>query len=191
MRSVGLLNTPTYFGPGFTQVGGHLRITSDQPIITFAIFGDFNLRYLAAVESQPPSAQFDGISVTQDSCDGNSGPSLVSWNPDPRKLGPLALLPQDPSSIQLVFWDNTEELSPLGGMRHGISDVEWDLSELEALDVDTSTNLEIGSSLYSVRSRLDFEVPEGAAGRAQVKLKAIDVAGCSTTISFPVIVGEP
>jgi len=191
MRSVGLLNTAAYFGPGFTQVGGHLRITSDQPIITFAIFGDFNLRYLAAVESQPPSAEFDGISVTQEDCETNRGPSLVSWNPDPRKLGPPTLLPQQPSNIQLVFWDNTEEASSLGGIRLGVGDVEWDLSELEALGVETSTSLEVGFSLYSVRSRLDFDAPEGAAGRARVKLKAIDVAGCSTTIAFPVIVGKP
>ena len=191
-RVVGLLNTPTYFGPGFSQVGGHIRISSDQPVITFAIFGDFNLRYLAAIESQQPTAQFDGIKVMQSSCQGNSGPSLVSWLPDPRQLGPIVVPPKQPFQIQFVFWDNSEEPSSLGGLRRGVSDVEWDLSELEALNAQASTDLAIGFSPYSVRSRLDLNAPVGSSGRAQVRLTATDVAdpACTTTITFPVIVGE-
>ncbi|HSR69920.1 MAG TPA: choice-of-anchor U domain-containing protein [Acidobacteriota bacterium] len=52
-RRVDLLNTPTFFGAGFEQVGGYMEITSDTPVIAFALFGDNNLRYLSAIESQP------------------------------------------------------------------------------------------------------------------------------------------
>jgi hypothetical protein len=52
-RIVDLLATNTYFGPEFTQVGGHLEISSDLPVVPFALFGSYDLSYLAAIEAQP------------------------------------------------------------------------------------------------------------------------------------------
>ncbi len=51
-RVVDLLNSPTFFGPDFEQVGGHIEVVSDQPILAFALFGDDRLRFLSAIESQ-------------------------------------------------------------------------------------------------------------------------------------------
>ena len=51
-RLVGLLDSPGFFGPGFEQLGGRFEISSDQLLVSFALFGDFQQNYLAAVESQ-------------------------------------------------------------------------------------------------------------------------------------------
>ncbi|UCF35698.1 MAG: hypothetical protein JSU96_12760, partial [Acidobacteriota bacterium] len=51
-RRVGLLNEDPFFGPGFSQVGGHLRIFSDVPLLVYSLVGDYAGEYLAAVESQ-------------------------------------------------------------------------------------------------------------------------------------------
>jgi hypothetical protein len=51
-RVVDLLNGAKFFGESFEQVGGHLRLTSDRPVASFALFGQFDLDYLAAIESQ-------------------------------------------------------------------------------------------------------------------------------------------
>ncbi len=51
-RLVGMLDGPGFFGPGFGQTGGRFEVSSDQPLISFALFGDFEQNYLAAVESQ-------------------------------------------------------------------------------------------------------------------------------------------
>ncbi len=52
-RIVDLLATNTYFGPTFSQVGGHLEISSDLRVVPFALFGSYDLSYLAAIEAQP------------------------------------------------------------------------------------------------------------------------------------------
>ncbi|HSR49204.1 MAG TPA: hypothetical protein VLV83_00160, partial [Acidobacteriota bacterium] len=51
-RVVGLVNGSLFFGGSFQQIGGYLRITSDQPIITFALFG--GSRFLSAIGGQRP-----------------------------------------------------------------------------------------------------------------------------------------
>ncbi len=51
-RIVRLLNEELYFGPDFEQVGGHLMIESDTPLVTFCLFGDSEMRYLATVGGQ-------------------------------------------------------------------------------------------------------------------------------------------
>lgn len=54
-RVVDLLDGEAFFGSGFEQVGGHVRVTSDQPVLTFALFGDYQSHYLAAIEGQAPA----------------------------------------------------------------------------------------------------------------------------------------
>ncbi|MEE8584079.1 MAG: DUF11 domain-containing protein, partial [Acidobacteriota bacterium] len=49
-RMVDLLNGPSLFGPGFSQIKGHIRVISDEPLIAFALFGGDN--FLAAIEGQ-------------------------------------------------------------------------------------------------------------------------------------------
>ncbi|MEJ2082951.1 MAG: hypothetical protein P8Y94_12465, partial [Acidobacteriota bacterium] len=39
-RKVGLLGDPQLFGPDFQQVGGHIRIQSDRPIVSYITLGD-------------------------------------------------------------------------------------------------------------------------------------------------------
>ncbi|UCF36727.1 MAG: hypothetical protein JSU96_18250 [Acidobacteriota bacterium] len=50
-RVSGLLTDDIWFGDGFEQIGGHIRVTSDQPILAYSLFG--NPDYLAAVEGVP------------------------------------------------------------------------------------------------------------------------------------------
>ncbi len=52
-RVVDLLNGASWFGPAFEQVGGHLELSSNQPVVSFVIFGDGGGQFLAAVEGQP------------------------------------------------------------------------------------------------------------------------------------------
>ncbi len=52
-RVVDLLNSPVLLGLEFGQIGGHLRVESDQPVFLFSLFGDRDRNYLAAIEAQP------------------------------------------------------------------------------------------------------------------------------------------
>ncbi len=52
-RIVDLLNGSRLFGTAFEQVGGHLEVSSDQPVVSFVVFGDGGSQFLAAVEGQP------------------------------------------------------------------------------------------------------------------------------------------
>ena len=52
VRRVGLLNEAMFFGAGFDQVKGHFQVISSEPVVNFALFGDFALEYLSAIEGQ-------------------------------------------------------------------------------------------------------------------------------------------
>lgn len=52
-RFVEMLSSAAVFGPAFEQEGGHLRITSSQPLAGCALFGDYSGEYLAVIEAQP------------------------------------------------------------------------------------------------------------------------------------------
>ena len=52
-RRGGELEEPLLFGPAFRQVGGHLQVSSDRPVISFAVFGDRGGQFLAAIPSRP------------------------------------------------------------------------------------------------------------------------------------------
>lgn len=51
-RLIGLL--PSFFGSGFQQVKGHIRVISTQPVMTFALFGNLKQDFLSAIEGQKP-----------------------------------------------------------------------------------------------------------------------------------------
>ncbi len=51
-RAVDLLNGPVFFGPEFSQNGGYLRLSSTQPLVSFALFGESALAYMAAIGGQ-------------------------------------------------------------------------------------------------------------------------------------------
>jgi hypothetical protein len=51
-RIVELLNGPRFLGASFQQVGGHIEITSDYPIVVFALFGDYGGNFLAAIDGR-------------------------------------------------------------------------------------------------------------------------------------------
>ena len=48
-RCCGELEEPLLFGPTFRQVGGHLQVSSDRPVISFAVFGDRAGQFLVAI----------------------------------------------------------------------------------------------------------------------------------------------
>jgi len=51
-RITDLLNGDMYFGPGFSQMGGHIKLLSDKPLVSVSIYGDYQGRYLSTVEGQ-------------------------------------------------------------------------------------------------------------------------------------------
>lgn len=51
-RVVDVLNGPQFFGEGFSQVGGHLELSSGSPVFSFLLFGDLDSEVLSAVEGQ-------------------------------------------------------------------------------------------------------------------------------------------
>ncbi len=53
-RTVGLLNEQVFFGPQFEQIKGHVKVLSTHPVVTFALFGDDQERFLSAIEGQEP-----------------------------------------------------------------------------------------------------------------------------------------
>ncbi len=53
-RLVDVLDGPSLFGLGFEQVKGHLRIVSEEPVLVFALFGDFDSQFLSSIEGQAP-----------------------------------------------------------------------------------------------------------------------------------------
>ena len=48
-RLSGELGEFSFFGPAFRQLGGHLQVLSDRPLISFAMFGDGGGQFLAAI----------------------------------------------------------------------------------------------------------------------------------------------
>jgi predicted outer membrane repeat protein len=52
LRRVGLLNEDFYFGSQYSQVGGHLEIISSREVISFCLYGDFDLVYLSTIGGQ-------------------------------------------------------------------------------------------------------------------------------------------
>ena len=51
-RTIGLLSETVFFGSQFVQVGGHLRVSASNPVVSFALFGDFDSKLLSAIEGQ-------------------------------------------------------------------------------------------------------------------------------------------
>ncbi|MDA2924300.1 hypothetical protein MYX65_06525 [Acidobacteria bacterium AH-259-L09] len=51
-RVVDLLNGEKFFGAKFSQIGGHLQVSSSVPVVSFALFGDFKSEFLSAIEGQ-------------------------------------------------------------------------------------------------------------------------------------------
>ena len=51
-RRVATLNEESFFGQGFQQIKGHFEVISSAPVVTFALFGDFGLHFLSAIEGQ-------------------------------------------------------------------------------------------------------------------------------------------
>lgn len=51
-RRVGLLSDGTFFGPEFQRSSGHLRVLSDVPTVSNALFGDYRGEYLSAIQGQ-------------------------------------------------------------------------------------------------------------------------------------------
>lgn len=51
-RVVELLNGPNFLGPSFQQIGGNIEVSSDHPVMVFALFGDYSGNFLAAIEGR-------------------------------------------------------------------------------------------------------------------------------------------
>ena len=53
-RVVDLLDGPNFMGSGFEQIRGHIRFSSTESMVIFALFGDYSSTFLAAIEGQAP-----------------------------------------------------------------------------------------------------------------------------------------
>jgi hypothetical protein len=53
-RVVDVLDGATFFQADFQLVGGHIEVVSDEPVVIFALFGDYDGKFLAAIEGQSP-----------------------------------------------------------------------------------------------------------------------------------------
>ena len=51
-RLTDLLSGDMFFGSGFSQMGGHIKLVSDYPIVSVSIYGDYGGRYLSTTEGQ-------------------------------------------------------------------------------------------------------------------------------------------
>jgi len=51
-RRVDLLNGSQFFGPEFVQIGGHVKVISSQPVVSFSLFGSYDSMFLSAIEGQ-------------------------------------------------------------------------------------------------------------------------------------------
>jgi hypothetical protein len=51
-RIVDILSGANFFQTSFEQVGGHIEVTSDQPVFIFALFGDYDGKFLSAIEGR-------------------------------------------------------------------------------------------------------------------------------------------
>ncbi len=51
-RLTDLLSGDLLFGSGFSQMGGHIKLVSDHPLVSVSIYGDYQGRYLSTVEGQ-------------------------------------------------------------------------------------------------------------------------------------------
>ena len=53
-RAIDLLRSEMFFGPDFEQLEGHVRIRSTGEVVIFAVFGDYQGKFMSAIEGQPP-----------------------------------------------------------------------------------------------------------------------------------------
>ncbi|MFH1964459.1 MAG: Ig-like domain-containing protein [Acidobacteriota bacterium] len=51
-RLTDFLSGDMFFGAGFSQIGGHIKLVSDYPIVSVSIYGDYSGRYLSTAEGQ-------------------------------------------------------------------------------------------------------------------------------------------
>jgi Bacterial Ig domain len=51
-RLTDLLSGDMFFGAGFSQIGGHIKLVADHPIVSVSIYGDYQGRYLSTAEGQ-------------------------------------------------------------------------------------------------------------------------------------------
>ncbi len=192
-RVLGTLADSTFFGSTFEQVGGYVRITSDAPVLVFAIFGDFELRYYSAIEAQRSIHYPDGFRERQGHCDleppesgAQPGPRLIWGQPDPRagRFAPAAGNP----SLRLRFWDGSRVLSPLGTWASGIESADWELSALQAAGITANPDLVPASSPFAADAILRLSIPPGTVGRFPVSVQVADVQGCSSELEFELVI---
>jgi len=52
-RAIDLVRSELFFGPDFEQVEGHVRVRSTGEVVIFAVFGDYQGKFMSAIEGQP------------------------------------------------------------------------------------------------------------------------------------------
>ncbi|GAB4121533.1 MAG: hypothetical protein Kow001_19970 [Acidobacteriota bacterium] len=189
-RILGTLAEAVFLGQSFEQLGGYLRITADQPILVFAIFGDFELRYYSAIEAQRPTHYPDGFTERRGTCTAenrtNPGPVLIWGQPDPR-AGRLAPASGNPA-LRLRFWDGSRVLSPLGTWASGLESAEWNVSSLQAAGITVLPDLVPAVGPYAADALLRLTIPSGTAGIFPVAVRVTDVEGCSSEFGFLLLI---
>lgn len=52
-RAIDLVRSEMFFGEDFAQVEGHVRVRSTGEVVIFAVFGDYQGKFMSAIEGQP------------------------------------------------------------------------------------------------------------------------------------------
>lgn len=117
-------------------------------------------------------------------CQSNSGPTLVSIQPDPRS-GAVTLVSGQTATFELLFRDTSSENVPPFGLRTGVPVVTWNVAQLTQRGINVNASEpQATSDPQQARVTLSFPVPSGQTGSSQVFATAEDVFGCSTTVGF-------
>jgi hypothetical protein len=53
-RAINLLRSEMFFGEDFEQLEGHVRVRSTREVVIFSVFGDYQGKFMSAIEGQPP-----------------------------------------------------------------------------------------------------------------------------------------
>lgn len=181
-RWLGLLSHPDLFGAGFQQTGGWVRIGSTQPLAAFSIFGDYDLRYYSAIESQGPMDGLRGLREEGGQCNGNLGPVLAFGNPDPREG--LLTAGTGNRTFRFRFWDGSRKMSILGFPASGVAAAEWDLSSLADSGITIQESLEATGDPFMVEAVLRVSVPPDAAGIFPLRVRVSDIDECASEFEF-------
>ncbi len=183
-RVVDLLNGTEFMGAGFEQVNGHIKVKSDLPIVSFALFGADDLSYMSAIEGQAPQLETGVFEVTRNTCGDNMGPELLSIEPDPR-LGMSRIPTGRSAGFRLRFRDDSEQTNRVGEVQHGLTVITLNAVELSDLGIQVEPHFIQEQDPDTASLQFGFPVPSlEKTTEVTVSVTAVDVQTCETVVRF-------